>query len=135
MKEYLFRGKAINRPPKGTYRTNYENGDWVYGLIDCHNDYETTMINTRGISNIDVDEKTVGLFTGRLDNHKNKIFEGDILKLTSKFFNYTVKVVYDNDECRFIGETADGQWKEFACLGQIEVIGNIYDNPELGEII
>lgn len=33
MREILFRAKAINRDPFSEYRTNYKNGDWVYGLI------------------------------------------------------------------------------------------------------
>lgn len=33
MREILFRAKAINRDTDREYRTNYKNGDWVYGLI------------------------------------------------------------------------------------------------------
>lgn len=32
MREILFRGKAINRD-KGYHRTEYKNGEWVYGLV------------------------------------------------------------------------------------------------------
>lgn len=32
MRDILFRGKAINRD-SGYHRTNYKNGDWVYGLV------------------------------------------------------------------------------------------------------
>ena len=31
-REILFRGKAINRD-EGYHRTEYKNGDWVYGLL------------------------------------------------------------------------------------------------------
>lgn len=119
-RKILYRGKTLN-------------GEWVYGLpcgTDKNGDINTLLIeNTQ--QKIDVIPETVGQFTGRLDNHINEIFEGDILRLTSRLFNYVIKVVYDNDECRFIGEKADGMWAEFACLGNVEVIGNIYDNPEL----
>lgn len=37
MREILFRGKAINRD-KGYHRTEYKNGDWVYGLLTRHYD-------------------------------------------------------------------------------------------------
>lgn len=33
MKEILFRAKAINRDQDREYRTNYKNGDWVYGFV------------------------------------------------------------------------------------------------------
>lgn len=32
MREILFRGKAINRD-EGYHRTDYQNGEWVYGLV------------------------------------------------------------------------------------------------------
>ena len=31
--EYLFRGQAANREEGRRYRTSYNNGDWVYGLV------------------------------------------------------------------------------------------------------
>lgn len=33
MREILFRAKAINHDPDKEYRTNYKNGDWVYGFV------------------------------------------------------------------------------------------------------
>ena len=38
MRDILFRAKAINRDPDREYRTNYKNGDWVYGIRcnACH---------------------------------------------------------------------------------------------------
>ena len=33
MREILFRAKAINQIKGKEYRTNYKNGDWVYGLL------------------------------------------------------------------------------------------------------
>ena len=33
MREILYRGQAKNRTEDREYRTDYQNGDWVYGLV------------------------------------------------------------------------------------------------------
>lgn len=135
-REILFRAKAINRDPDREYRTNYKNGDWVYGLItEPYNDrYDLPMEmkNTLGVSGIEVDYKTLGQYTGLTDIIGKKIFEGDIVK-TSLFqtaFNtdkFHVEFVCGNFYiCR---EGTVGTLRSW--IGDVEVIGNIYDNPEL----
>ena len=65
--DILFRAKAINRESIDGRclgrRTNYKNGDWVYGLITkSHNsvyDFPAEMANTDGISGIEVDYRTI----------------------------------------------------------------------------
>ena len=142
MREILFRAKAINRDPDRKYRTDYKNGDWVYGLIsklydeESHKRYNflfAEMTNESGVSGIDVDYKTIGQYTGLTDRNGKKIFEGDIVKHycggpvgTDKgiikwnqgsccFYrtSFEYKDVYLNEKCVY------------------EIIGNIYDNPEL----
>lgn len=143
MREILFRGKAINRDNR-PYRTNYKNGDWVYGLLESHkNDYASaTMINEDGVSNIDIDEETLGQYTGLKDKNGTKIFEGDIVAYT--FDDGTTKidgvVKYGGFNCSCcsgvygwyidagdIRELANGDYT------RLVVIGNIHDNPELVE--
>lgn len=143
-REILFRGKAINRDKFAEYRTKYNNGDWVYGLISKpHNemfpDIPSEMTNTDGISGIEVDYKTLGQYTGLTDKNGVKIFEGDIIK-TKKYGKIVghanvndfdvFEVVYT--PCRFRLEKknrgfnlVDNGYSEF------EIISNIHDNPEL----
>lgn len=150
MREILFRGKATNREPGRAYRTKYKNGDWVYGLLTDVDNYAgfSEMTNTNGVSGIDVDKNTVGQFTGLFDKDGKKIFEGDIVRYVNPDEDaITGSVVYG--EHTYVGTHEIGfyvAWKipEFAMylrndLGfwtkcrEIEVIGNIHDNPELLE--
>ena len=133
MREILFRGKAkaIAGCP---YNNGKSDGEWVFGYIfpdlgamkirqfepdrpEC-NDYE-------------VDPETVGQYTGLTDKNGRKIFEGDIVSLV-KHDGLIYKVVYV--PCRY--ELVNSKGVNCFVLDiykseNIEVIGNIYDNPEL----
>ena len=137
MRDILFRAKAINRIPGREYRTKYKNGDWVYGLLEKprypeFSELPAEMRNTDGVSGIEVDFDTIGQYTGLKDRNGTMIFDGDIIKSTeaeevavvqwfeehSAFMAY-IPIFHDVD---YIGEVEPET---------IEVIGNIYDNPEL----
>lgn len=92
-----------------------------------------------------VKPETVGQFTGLLDKNGKQIFEDDIVKVYEKI-NDEVKdwnnvvcfksgcfSLYNPDCCEQckngLGITCT--LNEAFYLGDIEVIGNIYDNPEL----
>ena len=162
MREPLYKAKAINRDPDWNYRTDYQNGDWVYGLVsklNTYNDkYFAEMTNTDGVSGIDVDRETLCEYTGLTDKNGNKIFENDILKIISTVKNeevingignsygftsreredcaivlpdyhtggYRLKVVHKGVYKR-IAKFASGHLSIY----KAEVIGNIYDNPDL----
>lgn len=145
MREILFRAKAINRDSIDgrCRRTDYKNGDWVYGLItkpyNEEYDFPAEMRNTDGVTGIEVDYKTIGQYTGLTDKKGVKIFEGDIveykigdrLRIGRVFFSdfrssFSVTAgksgsdVINNDLYRYIQNG-----------NSVIVIGNIYDNPEL----
>lgn len=133
-REILFRGKRI------------ENGEWVYGdLIQLseHDDYWYILPN--GVSAemyekepylfrqndvmcevalAKVFRETIGEFTGLTDKNGNEIFEGDILKWDSREWGGEYNEVVRWDYGQF--DMRKNDWKEWC-----EIIGNIYDNPEL----
>lgn len=132
MKEILFRGKRV------------DNGEWVYGFynhIPCgrfkENEHLIQTIKKSGkIGNLyGVIPETVGQFTGLCDKKGTKIFEGDIL--TDGNAKYLAE--YSLYSCGFQADGFDreGIWSLYhLCHGnnrgkEIEVIGNIHDNPDL----
>lgn len=147
MREILFRGKAINRE-NCYHRTEYKNGEWVYGLVtklydEKFENLPAEMTDINGISNIEIDYKTIGQYTGLTDDNGNKIFEGDIIRVKSLDcdYEYTTKVYYSSHtlcvnlcnqdyDYTSIG-FANDVWDEENSV--VEVIGNIYDNPGLLE--
>ena len=130
-REILFRGFCPSKNGKQiiTLDSGDIKGDWVYGyvykdaLIGC-NIFQTKPC----LAAIMVDPSTVGQYTGLKDKNGREIFEGDIIK--AKTFNYPLCIEWDRGECAFVmrsthsGATCGFMW-------EIEIIGNIYDNPEL----
>ena len=146
MREILFRAKAINRIDGREYRTHYKNGDWVFGLLSkpYHDFYgyiqPAEMRNTDGVDGIDVDHETLGQYTGFTDKNGVRIFEGDIVSYFGKDLLNSV-VTFDKGSFwfEFLSEYTrkirnqkrDLIFSNVSVCG--EVIGNIYDNPELLE--
>lgn len=91
---------------------------------------------------------TLGQFTGCLDKNKNRIYEGDIVECVSwnEYFSNpkTDEVMQPFRRKMFVDyrkggfkmvepmpePMKDNEW-DIICNGDIIVIGNIYDNPEL----
>lgn len=76
--------------------------------------------------------------TGLLDKNGSEIFEGDIVKYKSGCYTYTEEVAYNKIFAGFGVKDANANiiltfWvlAENVDLYSLEVIGNIYENPEL----
>lgn len=140
MREILFRGKRI-----AGHRDSTKDGTMLYGYlfvdkkgqpkIKWYNEYFGTSITSN------VDPKTVGQFTGLLDKNGNKIFEGDIIKskggiLWIVAFEKNAFVCKDETMRTYFAlwEQWEYNWKteeNISPSDNFEVVGNIYDNPEL----
>lgn len=129
MREILFRGKRT------------DNGEWVYGdliqNVDCLKIREQEKSIKKIAKSYEVDPETVGQFTGLLDKNGKKIFEGDIV-LGLFLFDMSINAVVKFRDGAFGLEWHRGEIIEFnaftsLCNITYEIIGNIYDNPELLE--
>lgn len=133
MREILFRAKHIHALPQNEHL----NGTWVYGYL-CDENY----INSPELEGeFLIDPETVCQYTGLTDKNGRKIFEGDIVREnvedaeetgTDKFI---YSVLYSEEHTAFttsdvIGEGYFEPLAEYIS-GNAEVIGNIFDNPEL----
>ena len=130
MREILFRGKRT------------DNGEWEYGDLWC-NPYGKRVvcivspINDQGTTGgNEVDPETVCQFTGLYDKNGRKIFEGDIVERGGRIW----RVKYGDNYGKFMMTTYTEKgvsWgRDFDTIPPdwCEVIGNIYDNPELLEV-
>ena len=133
IREVLFRAKAINRD-RGYHRTNYKNGDWVYGLItrlydERFENLPAEMTDENCVSGIEIDHNTICQFTGLKDRNGDKIWENDIVRLADEDIYI---VTWEEDDAMFALEDV-GVVENFGNVDSrwCEVIGNKFDNPEL----
>lgn len=113
-----FRGKRI------------DNGEWVYGDLGHRKKVEVYgLIDATTVGRYDVDPDTVDQFTGLHDCNGKEIYEGDIVKNEIAGFFGVIKF----KDSAFIIDIDRIKGTLFACLqtGSLEIVGNIYDNPEL----
>ncbi|WP_051965860.1 YopX family protein [Thermanaerosceptrum fracticalcis] len=107
-----------------------DNGEWVYGYY--YKDVEgTSILYLRPDGSLDrkkVIPKTVGQYIGLKDRHKKKIYKGDIIKV------YDFLAIVEDDHITQMGNIKDFCFS-FDTMAEIEkeieIIGNIYENPEL----
>ena len=117
------------------FRGRDEKGEWHYGnlLADSCVDGKDAAFISPGFPVVltamiyRVDPATVGQFTGLTDKNGNDVYEGDILRypLSGK----TYQVVFKDGI--FWGEGGNGCGASTHFFPSCEIIGNIYDNPEM----
>lgn len=138
MREILFRGKRI------------DGKEWVEGyfanigeksvIILEEEKYSFNMKMSRMVKGHDlilVGPETVCQYTGLTDKNGRKIFEGDIV--SAPFVGYDGKTRERKGVVEFANGAFSVNWKDSEEYGKnfagyvndIEVIGNIFDNPKL----
>jgi uncharacterized phage protein (TIGR01671 family) len=121
MRAIKFRGKRMN------------DNKWVYGYFGKDYSERCIISNYLNASNEawGVIPETIGQFTGLLDKNGKEIYEGDILQNTPREVQY--KVYWSKDmHAWFVERINYGSKEPLCCLDdKFEVIGSIYDNPEL----
>lgn len=137
MRETEFRGKSIN------------DGKWYYGKLFTHNmilflsDDEIEKMSCFDMCSYveDVYEETVGEYTGRKDKNGKKIFDGDIVKYHTEGYSFETDTIGVVEFCEGTFGIASNKKQHFlsfynmsSYVRYIEVIGNLYDNPELLEM-
>ena len=138
MREILFRAKLLN------------NKQWGYGFY-CYtwpiSGTSTSKNHYLLINNEDfylpkfypIVPETLGQYTGLKDKNENRIFYGDIVLKKTRYNKYPMRVFFDNGKffCGFgdrvpsCNRLSQSTYRYNLDDPQIEVIGNVYDNPEM----
>ena len=112
------------------FRGKKHTDEWLYGDLVHSTDNKIFIypLDCEGLFlQNEVDTNTIGQFTGLYDKNGREIYEGDIVKST-----FTTYIVTWDKECACFSLKEDNTPHLLAdYIDDIEVFGNIYDNPEL----
>lgn len=133
MRERISRGKRV------------DNGEWIYWdrygrITDINGKPTKTKIDIPTLHPYPtyiadlpiIDDETVGDYTGVTDKNGKRIFEGDVVT----YIGEACIVNWDDETAKFVLENENlvCDFEEIWCnrfKSKIEVIGTIYDNPEV----
>lgn len=123
-----------------TWKGRYEASEWAEHII-CDNveveDGNYKQFVDTIMTTYIVDPETIGQYTGLTDKNGRKIFEGDIVIFD--YIDYEDErgvVQWDSDIAKFIITFSTFTIDFDNVYGrELEVVGNVYDNPEMMEKI
>ena len=132
MREILFRGKRL------------DNGEWVYGDFVRGNERKSLRDSifvydseTQSFNDYEINPSTLGQYTGLTDKNGKRIFEGDIAKVLQGKDKDIAYVGFENGAFMLYPKTGNiyerTLWSYWYNDWDVEVIGNIHENPELLE--
>ncbi len=145
---YLFKAKRL------------DNGEWVIGNLirnsDAEDGWEAIIIPVKnsnmftkhighgygslGFENwYRVDPSTICQCTGLKDKNGNLIWENDIVSFSHTQYTRNYAIEFENTFCnyglRFRNKSIHFRCKQSTlCMYDCEVLGNVFDNPELLEV-
>lgn len=139
MREILFRAKQI------------DDGEWVEGyyammgkgnlirhyivqncaLTGLFEDPEDNMY----FNDVEIDPETLCQYTELKDKNGNRIWENDIVRIENSMDEGIGKIEFYGGMWYVDGEPSNSLYDimEYDDIAEIEVVGNIFDNPELME--
>lgn len=132
MREIVFRGLCV-RDPIDSVRV----GSWVYGDLEYNRAKDKARIHTYKDSGgydkfYNVNPYTVGQYTGMVDCAGRRVYEGDVLCIHLGRYEWKGFVEYDDAYGCFVLRQGDGKYNFTSIVpANIELLGNIHDNPEL----
>lgn len=121
------------------YRGKTYKGEWVFGNIVqnyimpvTHHIAKTAIFTGREF--VEVIPETVGQFTGRCDEFKEHLYNGDIVEVDNGCESFLCEIVEDKDNCAFVlrelyGDRDRYDFEDFEDV-DLKKIGNVFDNPE-----
>lgn len=102
--------------------------------------FEQGLPDSRDLDYYDFDDIVLMQSTGFTDKNGKEIFEGDILKVTN-LSSWLEVVSFNKDKAMFVSKETNRKVEETPLydlfntdIFEVEIIGNIYENPEPAEV-
>lgn len=102
--------------------------------------FEQGLPDSRDLDYYDFDDIVLMQSTGMRDKNDREIFEGDVLKVTDQH-SWLEVVSFNKDKAMFVSKETKRKVEETPLydlfntdIFEVEIIGNIYTNPELAEV-